>query len=115
MKDKSLGAGAAAVEGGMATSQTPAIARHTPTPWTVRPYYTDLGNFAIQGELNVARTISIGDEAEELANAEFIVRACNSHDELLELLKEHGEIATVEEANQWEHRKDAAIKKAEGR
>ena len=59
---------------------------------------------------------------EETANAEFIVRACNSHDELLEACKEMLEeyIADLREngvtdGNYFSHLLENAIRKAEAK
>jgi hypothetical protein len=53
---------------------------------------------------------------EDQANAAFIVRACNSHDELLEALKTaQVRIFMLEGASDEYNKADAAIDKAEGR
>ena len=52
--------------------------KHTPTPWIINPQHTG-GIFASFGE-------RIGECGQ--ANAEFIVKAVNSHDALVEALKE---------------------------
>jgi len=78
--------------------------KHTPTPWTYDSegnIYCEkkhgkqlVGTFAGKGELAVliADTSTtkpeFGDEAQ--ANAEFIVRACNSNAQLVEALEKYG-------------------------
>jgi hypothetical protein len=60
------------------------ITGHTPGPWSIgkRRWITS-------GDLDIARIHSVSKigEAEAVANAEFIIRACNSHDALLEALE----------------------------
>ena len=64
--------------------------KHTPTPWIVDP-----GTVTIhaQNPINgscIASVLGTGDEDSDqvsLADAEFIVRACNSHEALLEAAK----------------------------
>ena len=73
--------------------------KHTPMPWIVTDERHDL--IAIGAECrrfsccvvngpnpsSYADKAGIAQAAEQKANAEFIVRACNAHDELLEQLK----------------------------
>lgn len=55
------------------------MSKHTPIPWSVDHNCT---SFIIDADgVTVA-------QVEDDADAEFIVRACNSHDDLLEALKE---------------------------
>ncbi len=71
--------------------------KHTPTPWTLDTHkYTDDGNkcrtFVIHGKDYAIGRIQgpfavIGKDAEKEANAAFIVRACNAHDELVRALE----------------------------
>lgn len=58
--------------------------RHTPGPW----YHSKLGNNADQWAIidNTGRTIGLSYHGE--ANAEFIVRACNAHDDLLAVARD---------------------------
>jgi len=76
--------------------------QHTPGPWSIgkRRWITS-------GDLDIARIHSVSKigEAEAVANAEFIVRACNSHYDLLETLdilrldlENNGEIFGTDEA-----------------
>lgn len=61
---------------------------HTPTPWTVKSRTTP-GQF-------VTETLIVNDQGhviavlhcEAEANAQFITRACNCHDDLLEALRD---------------------------
>ncbi len=57
--------------------------KHTPTPWEVS-YYDYDNNGPIYCIENVTRSTT---PEEHKANAEFIVRACNAHDDLVEALK----------------------------
>lgn len=67
-------------------------AKHTPTPWKVGPHTVILSNEG--GYPTAIADIAIpirgkgADYAEQQANAAFIVRAVNAHEELLALLKE---------------------------
>lgn len=69
------------------------MSAHAPTPWKIvspGPYWKEVpwNVHAVSGDI-VANT-HYGDSAEggkAHANAEFIVRACNSHDDLLEALE----------------------------
>lgn len=97
---------------------TPAVKpSHTPTPWTVRHGYIceAKGNgFCIPVDW---RSITVlhgteSDKAESLANAAFIVRAVNCHEELLEMLYQcRSTIPIVERPKGL----DDAIAKAEGK
>ncbi len=60
---------------------------HTPTPWHIDPYGAhDTGNILIkQIPGPVICEIEPFEEAQE--NADFIVRACNSHDGLIHVLE----------------------------
>jgi hypothetical protein len=58
------------------------MTEHTPLPWEVRPYVA--GGWPIhakQGPVTVCPAIAHGE-----ADASFIVKACNMHDELLRAL-----------------------------
>ena len=67
-------------------------AQHTPGPYKVSSKYgtsTDKQNYIIADVILVAiiaGSDSLADEQDE-ANARFIVRACNAHDELVRILK----------------------------
>jgi len=63
------------------------MGKHTPGPWSVG---TGLRTSAGKGIGFIAeiKTLPNRDYQQMEANADFIVRACNSHDELLEALKE---------------------------
>jgi len=82
------------------------MTQHTPTPWFLNPRenkYQAVGNpkeMAILESIGHAKfdALSIGAENGQVAiipldesnkgNAEFIVRACNSHDDMLEALED---------------------------
>ncbi len=70
----------------------------TPGPWTVSTITGHRLRVVMAGPLVIADCRSV-DSAE--GNAEFIVRACNSHEELLEAAKKecqraHGELSYEE-------------------
>lgn len=97
---------------------------HTPTPWEFKEK-DDEGRFVIIGERDgldvtfVADTIGgLGDA--EKANAAFIVKAVNCHDELLAALVNlyalvRGECPSILENDHHDEMVRAAIAKAEGR
>ena len=96
--------------------------QHTPTPWSIgrRRWITG-------GNVDIARIHSVSKigEAEAVANAEFIIGACNSHDALLAALTQlmewegneagsYSEDDTQQRANEvWQDAFDA-IAKARG-
>lgn len=90
---------------------------HTPTPWN---YSTAMGSSSVYaGDPKIGTRISIANEVDEEANAEFIVRACNVHDELLDEVKKWREhvnnnIVTVE-GDAMLVSLDVLIAKAEGK
>jgi len=67
--------------------------KHTPTPWRIQPEsgeYPDPYWIEKEGTegLDYRRILGITDDWDEgWANAKFIVKACNAHDELLEACK----------------------------
>ena len=72
------------------TPEAPEGARHTPGPWTHRDSGT--GKVYVEGPgTRVARWLVAEVDgrmhAENVANAAFIVRAANAHDDLLEALR----------------------------
>lgn len=64
---------------------------HTPTPWKLYPHL--FGQIESQDETKLITRagrvdpVTDLDQCERAANAEFIVRACNSHDQLVAALK----------------------------
>lgn len=64
-------------------------ATHTPTPWTLRGRLVE-----VSGRGEIARCILPADGGvfEATENAAFIVRACNTHDELVAALTKAREI-----------------------
>lgn len=72
--------------------------KHTPTPWAKTESFQIVkpqGNTALE----LADICYVGDEAVAEANAEFIVRACNAHDELVEALQKCLESAHAADSN----------------
>jgi hypothetical protein len=55
--------------------------RHTRTPWAAPASLSEWGPYVIE------RGSKLIASADEKANAEFIVKACNGHDELVAALK----------------------------
>ena len=82
---------------------------HTPTPW-------ELGE---RGILNSTRDVYIAQTAFESPDAEFIVRACNSHYELLEACKRALPLLRIGNKNNMfafcADQLEQAIAKAEGK
>ncbi len=101
--------------------------RHTPTPWRVERHYSGHRTVAQMRSCDRVVCINATTDAEPVgydatdANAEFIVRACNSHEELLEAAKQAQcgcSIAERESGHRVECWMPAlldAIAKAEGR
>ena len=56
---------------------------HTPTPWKISTITAD----EVSSEKGVVCECFGVTQEEEFANAAFIVRACNAHDELVEACK----------------------------
>jgi len=59
--------------------------QHTPTPWSIGKR-----RWVTSGDVDIARIHSVSKigEAEAVANAEFIIRACNSYYALLTAIQE---------------------------
>jgi len=97
------------------------VAGHTLDDWSVAPNGTDI----IQGELHIAECMQSDDPKhfnyvprpkEAKANAKFIVRAVNSHEELLEACKNMLTYLETEEMKDLDLNKArSAIARAEGR
>jgi hypothetical protein len=92
---------------------------HAPLPWHVGPHYhTDI--YSRNGFVAECRPMNA---PQPLANAEFIVRACNTHDDLVGALKfvlafyepDAGEYLDTEAWKRAHAQAKAAIAKAEGR
>ena len=70
--------------------------KHTPTPWKVNKEVDEncKGGCGIESEKDIVVSVGCGDcltfahEYLTVANAEFIVRACNNHGALLAALKQ---------------------------
>jgi hypothetical protein len=96
-------------------TETVKTVKHTPLPWSHSPVIENR-QFAAQIWNKEGRSICIIDALNETgtANAEFIVRACNSHYELLEALT--GILNTnpddLTAMNHWRVKGLQAIKKA---
>lgn len=106
---------------------------HTPTPWEMLPAYTNRNAYPI-GKLRNAGATKYwdivgeatgigGTEEEDKANASFIVRACNAHDELLAACKRTKALIESEYCGRlantpfqgFINEVEAAIAKAEGK
>jgi len=71
------------------------VSDHTPTPWKVRMYGEKNRWASFQGpdEMAIGDTnVSARSPEEALANAAFIIRAVNAHEELVEALKKITEV-----------------------
>ncbi len=75
--------------------------KHTPTPWTAETHTVQDGKggykyVRVYPSDNYSHEVALVttkiDSQEDKANAEFIVRACNSHDKLIEALKEASDL-----------------------
>jgi hypothetical protein len=66
--------------------------KHTPVPWTAAEYSPILWEIFGEKEMHV---LFIDNNRQGLANAEFICRAVNTHDELLRACKELREVSAV--------------------
>lgn len=96
--------------------------KHTPEPWSVDKRPVDKRNkWWIRGpktkagfEPAVASIPNLGGYDERAANAEFIVRACNAHDDLLAAMQEAIDLLTdnVDNALDADQILRAAIAKA---
>ena len=76
------------------TRMTRTRSEHTPTPWHIGPYYKqDIESPT--GHIATCRSVPAGE-----ANAEFIVRACNAHDALVEALREIQTLAAYMQSDQ---------------
>jgi hypothetical protein len=62
-----------------------AIEKHTPTPWEYVDYSKDGERLSIDGENNTIAEV-FNTEGNLEANAAFIVKACNSHEALKDML-----------------------------
>ncbi len=82
--------------------------KHTPTPWRLEAE-SGIGMISA-GDAFAIHDFDIYSDV-QLANAEFIVRAVNSHGELLELVKEFTTMPNIEVG--FKERCTKAIEKAE--
>ena len=91
--------------------------KHTPKPWLrdVTYIYSDIADTAIH---DTPDNPCAPHESEAIANAEFIVRAVNSHSDLLEACEAHKKMFITEWGqDMWiatYREMDAAINKAKG-
>lgn len=112
--------------------------KHTPTPWTKHPYSKSAPSEVTgkndktwtyhhatigRGEKMIAQVLmstgaggysEVDNIPEFEANVEFILRACNAHEELLAALKDVNENTKDDSPDMWQRVEDA-IAKAEGR
>lgn len=95
--------------------------KHTPTPWA-RNINHKYPIYSVTSHAHIAYTLLDApngiDERVANANLEFIVRAVNAHDELVEVLR--GLVVDVEyrraiHKSPWYERAVAALAKAEGK
>lgn len=88
------------------------MSTHSPLPWIVE------GNMIRQPMLSKRRRIICPPDHDGIQDAAFIVRACNAHEELLEVLKaasHDGRLQTFEDRERFRLAAQIAIAKAEGR
>lgn len=74
------------------TEAAPVSGQHTPTPWVYGDAKGTLCAYRVVEPNERQRTIAFvahtGSNAQDKSNAEFIVRACNCHDELVQALQD---------------------------
>jgi len=97
--------------------------KHTPTPWKLETRKP--GQFAIKGDDGTYTVALIEtfdprvEHAEDSANAAFIVRAVNSHEELLAIVKDiyddENDITRRKHSDEMRFRMEEAIAKAEAK
>ena len=91
------------------------MAEHTPTPWKTESgaVFAELDYF----DLHVADIVSFTGQTDEQvqANAEFIVLACNAHDDLLSAAKRFSAFTDLAEQGwAWGNDDDAIIYELSG-
>ncbi len=96
------------------------MTKHTPTPWVVANGVNiikigDKENGHVNALIATAEQVNVGLEA--VQNAAFIVRACNAHDELVNVLDEYlnktdGTMILPEVYKSWFIRANKALAKA---
>jgi hypothetical protein len=87
-------------------------ASHTPTPWVVEKNSVNAENGSVVSIAECGLSApgqswsgtDYSTREHQAANAEFIVRACNSHDQLVAALK--AALATIEDYVTYEHNGD---------
>ena len=97
--------------------------KHTPGPWKREGYLIIVDRKTRRRCAAIASicTTATMIEKDWEANAEFIVRACNSHDDLLEACKALSEYVSGQWLEEWENRPNClriaeqAISQAEGK
>mgnify|MGYP001415310113 CR=1 FL=1 len=74
----------------MGSNRQPEL-KHTALPWTLGKGIKTIREAKVSGWQGFVATVRSTHgkrpEAEEIANAEFVVRACNAHEDLLEIVK----------------------------
>lgn len=60
---------------------------HTPTPWETRELLNGDQVISQKGAATAHTTVHVWNGKEEKATAQFIIAACNAHDELVRVLK----------------------------
>lgn len=92
------------------------MANHTPTPWKIG-YEKNTGRIYIGTKHKKPAICKINNDKNMEANAEFIVKACNLHEELVKVCKDTLLNAMAPEATDWSGvvgRLATVIAKAEG-
>jgi hypothetical protein len=103
------------------------MTKHTATPWKLLRHYDNKRSESIENRhtvkddngMNIARiwepTGSVYTQAQQEANAAFIVTACNSHDELLEIVNKLATTNSNDFKSESEHWKFIAMLRIEAR
>lgn len=89
--------------------------QHTPLPWIYwQPgFYGEAYSIGPRGNCPILKTLGDNERVNE-ANAELVIRAVNSHQELLEALKAVSRLDYLQEHNALARQVKSAIAKAEG-
>ncbi len=93
------------------------MSEHTPIPWKAHSRYAEiLSGLDRNGCVAVFRDSGLITKAEAMANRDFVLRACNSHDDLLAALElaEQGSEGLCPVCLEWyeEHGSDCKLKAA---
>lgn len=78
------------------------MSAHTPTPWYVQPFARGMPEIRAANGAEIAEIFPFNfdaDDPQTMANARYIVRACNAHDELVAALESAMAVLCGDEMN----------------